>query len=573
MSKKLQPTWTSRLKPADVPLAPMDPSRVDYLKGIDAFAGLEPKFRESAAFRKILEKDTRLAEYENGDIIIREGDWGNSAYFVVSGAVHVELEPDGVFPREFLGRLESKRKTIFGALAQWWSNHPTPEYRDVATYEFAEGTKRRHRGTETRIYLQDVPAVLERYRHVKLTEGSLFGELAALGRTRRTATVFASGNVQLLEMRWQGLRDLMRRDPGFRKQIDESFRKHALQTFLRSSPVFSHISDDPLSVVEVLNGAELHTYGEYDKVGTFRELAEEGTRTDLAGEPIIAHEGDYPNGIIMVRSGLARVSHRHHNGHLTVGYLCPGQIFGYDEIAEGYQSGTPVHLKHSMRAIGFISVITIPTKIVEKHLLAGRPKEEPTRPTGQAAGATPHLQAHRLSETFIEFLLQERFVIGTATMLVDLDRCTRCDDCVKACAAAHDNNPRFVRQGPVNNGVMVTNACMHCQDPVCMIECPTGAISRHPDKGVVQINDATCVGCASCANNCPYQAIRMVEIRREDGSFIRDSVTHLPIVKATKCDLCVDQLGGPACQRACPHDALIRMDMREIDQLAQWRNR
>ena len=65
----------------------------------------------------------------------------------------------------------------------------------------------------------------------------------------------------------------------------------------------------------------------------------------------------------------------------------------------------------------------------------------------------------------------------------------------------------------------------------------------------------------------------MVEIRREDGSYIRDATTHKPIVKATKCDLCVDQLGGPACQRACPHDALVRMDMSNVETLAAWHNR
>ena len=43
------------------------------------------------------------------------------------------------------------------------------------------------------------------------------------------------------------------------------------------------------------------------------------------------------------------------------------------------------------------------------------------------------------------FLVEHRFVNGTASMLIDLDRCTRCDDCVRACAVAHDNNPRFVR--------------------------------------------------------------------------------------------------------------------------------
>ena len=106
-----------------------------------------------------------------------------------------------------------------------------------------------------------------------------------------------------------------------------------------------------------------------------------------------------------------------------------------------------------------------------------------------------------------------------------------------------------------------------------MIECPTGAISRREEKGYVSINDLTCIGCNTCANNCPYDAIRMVEIRHQNGSFIRDSKTRAPVVKATKCDLCADQWGGPACQRACPHDALVRIDMRDIGHVADWKNR
>ena len=106
-----------------------------------------------------------------------------------------------------------------------------------------------------------------------------------------------------------------------------------------------------------------------------------------------------------------------------------------------------------------------------------------------------------------------------------------------------------------------------------MIECPTGAISRRVESGVVVINDATCIGCGLCANNCPYNAIRMVEIRSADGSFIRDPKTQAPIPKATKCDLCTDQLGGPACQRACPHDALVRIDLQHIESLIAWQDR
>ena len=102
-----------------------------------------------------------------------------------------------------------------------------------------------------------------------------------------------------------------------------------------------------------------------------------------------------------------------------------------------------------------------------------------------------------------------------------------------------------------------------------MIGCPTGAIDRTLE-GVIKINDVSCIGCATCAIACPYDNIRMVPIRDDKGAILRDKQTHVPINKATKCDLCEDQLGGPACQRACPHDALVRMDMRDFDALTHW---
>jgi Fe-S-cluster-containing hydrogenase component 2 len=114
---------------------------------------------------------------------------------------------------------------------------------------------------------------------------------------------------------------------------------------------------------------------------------------------------------------------------------------------------------------------------------------------------------------------------------------------------------------------MVTNACMHCADPVCMIGCPTGAISREIDSGTVLINDATCVGCATCANSCPYDNIRMVEIRDLAGQPVIDVKSRRPILKATKCDLCASNPGGPACVRACAHDALQRVDFRDLAQV------
>ena len=106
-----------------------------------------------------------------------------------------------------------------------------------------------------------------------------------------------------------------------------------------------------------------------------------------------------------------------------------------------------------------------------------------------------------------------------------------------------------------------------------MIGCPTGAIARHSATGVVQVNDLTCIGCGTCANSCPYENIQMVEVRNPGGAIVFDKHSGQPIHKATKCDLCVDQLGGPACQRACPHDALVRLDLGNLEKLSQWRNR
>lgn len=57
----------------------------------------------------------------------------------------------------------------------------------------------------------------------------------------------------------------------------------------------------------------------------------------------------------------------------------------------------------------------------------------------------------------------------------------------------------------------------------------------------------------------------MVEIRDLDGTMLIEPESQRPIMKATKCDLCATNPGGPACVRACPHDALQRVDFHGGD--------
>ena len=566
-----------KIQPEDVPFSEdMTEGELDWLVEHQVFDRLDSEFRKSQRFRKILKNHARIVACDQGDIIVREGDWGNSAFFILAGDVAVEVEAPGEFlSGEHLGRGTSQPKTFLQALAQLWRNHRQPEYRDQSTYIRGEQKSTATRDDGLQIYFQDVPQILNNFNVLRLHEGDFFGELAALGRTARTATVFAvEEGTKLLEMRWQGLRDTRRKDAGFEAQINARFREVGLAAFLKAAPQLRHLRDDEEAIQELTLHAKLKSYGEYDRSGTFKQIADEGVASNLANEEIIAEEGHYANGVILIRSGVARVSRRHYHGHKTLTYLTPGGMFGFEELAEGWRTGDAVPFSYSLRAIGYLTAVLIPSALVEKYLL-------------QHAGTQPrHNQPNQVRRTSaslgevgfvdpntVEFLVQERFVNGTATMLINLDRCTRCDDCVRACASTHDNNPRFLRQGPVHGNMMVARACMHCQDPTCMIECPTGAISRQLHGGEVTINDNSCIGCGACSRNCPYDAIRMVEIRDSSGMFIRADKDRKPIPKATKCDLCVDQRGGPACQRACPHDALARIDMGDVESVATWLHR
>ncbi len=103
-----------------------------------------------------------------------------------------------------------------------------------------------------------------------------------------------------------------------------------------------------------------------------------------------------------------------------------------------------------------------------------------------------------------------------------------------------------------------------------MIGCPTGAIHRERKSGLVQINAPTCIGCKTCAESCPYDNIRMVQATNLQGRSKVDQASGLPILLASKCDLCQDRNGQPACQAACPHDALVRADLSDIGQVSQW---
>ena len=564
----------------DIPFGEdMTEARVERLMQQAPFNRIdESKFPSSAPLRGIFLNDARLRRFEDGDIVVREGDYGSSAFFIVSGAVQVILDS---LPAQMLGRRVSEKKNFFKSVAQLWERPPYPEVRDYSQRKVT-GTATaevRARGdektSEVRIFLQDVPRVLSENHTARLEAGELFGEIAALGRAPRTATVIAEGRATLLEIRWQGLREIRRYAPEWKARLDQLYRERSLDKHLRATPFLNNL--EPGAFRQVFNTTRFETYGDFEWQASYHTGQDDALEGRLAKEPLIFREGDYPDGMVLIRSGFARVSRQYNHGERTLRYLGKGQFIGLEEIASSWKSDKVVPLQNTLRAIGYVDLLVIPTAIVQQHILPQLSAEElqalQCKPSAEPAVDLEEEISIKLGPDMLEFLVDNRTINGTATMLIDLDRCTRCDDCVRACASAHNNNPRFIRHGREMNGIMVANACMHCVDPVCMIGCPTGAIHRESFQGQVVINDDTCIGCATCANSCPYDNIQMVETRDHSGFFILDEVARTPIMKATKCDLCIDQLGGPACARACPHDALIRLDMRDVDKLATWINR
>lgn len=174
-----------------------------------------------------------------------------------------------------------------------------------------------------------------------------------------------------------------------------------------------------------------------------------------------------------------------------------------------------------------------------------------------------------------EFLEQGLYQ-GQSLLLLDLTKCTRCDECTKACAQQHGTAShgqpitRLIREGLRFGDFLVATSCRSCKDAYCMIGCPVDAIHRGKHMQIV-IEDH-CIGCGLCVRNCPYGNISL-ERNLLDMMDVDDpgdpGHTHKKArLKAAVCDLC-DAEGRedhptPRCVYACPHDAAHRMTAEEL---------
>src|SRR4051812_42516179 len=272
----------------------------------------------------------------------------------------------------------------------------------------------------------------------------------------------------------------MRRTPAIRVHIEEAYRENSLQVHLRETPLLKDLPGPALD--EMATATVFESYGNFDWHSDFGAQRNGDAAARLAAEPLIAAEGDRADGLLLIRSGFAQLTQRQGHGHRTIAYLGKGQVYGLVEMAEAVTHSADVTWDCSLRAVGYVDVLRIPADVVRRAVLPHCDSKGFVSKVKRAESATTPIRGEHaaarsvdIDSGLLDFLADHRFLNGTETMLINLDRCTRCDDCVRACAATHDNNPRFIRQGPTHDHIMVANACMHCVDPVCMIGCPTGA--------------------------------------------------------------------------------------------------
>lgn len=158
------------------------------------------------------------------------------------------------------------------------------------------------------------------------------------------------------------------------------------------------------------------------------------------------------------------------------------------------------------------------------------------------------------------------------TVFVNPERCIGCKHCQIACAVEHSVSknlygavfeqptprPRVLVAPGLYLDTSFPNKCRHCDPAPCMNVCPTGALSRDADLGIVLVDEAKCIACAMCAMVCPFDVLTFYTVGTK--------------LTAVKCDHCIQrQREGeiPACVEACKTDALVFGEINELVKLAR----
>lgn len=140
--------------------------------------------------------------------------------------------------------------------------------------------------------------------------------------------------------------------------------------------------------------------------------------------------------------------------------------------------------------------------------------------------------------------------------LIDQDTCIGCMACTVACKSENEvplgvNRTwlKYIEKGefPDSRRMFSVMRCNHCDSAPCITICPTNALFRR-DDGIVDFDTSNCIGCKSCMNACPYDALYI------------DPDEHT----AQKCNFCSHRIEvglEPSCVVVCPTQSIIAGDL------------
>ncbi|MFC4308063.1 cyclic nucleotide-binding domain-containing protein [Steroidobacter flavus] len=321
---------------------------------------------------------------------------------------------------------------------------------------------------------------------------------------------------------------------------------------------------------------------------TLRELRNIATRVTLrklkAGE-VLFSEKEPGDSLFVLRSGAITLLRRQGDEDKLVSQVRSGQLIG--EMA---LMGDPVRRETATANVA-AELIEIKRKEFLELTRRDDARLDPLqKDVSRRVVDNARMQVRPEAGTLMNFLMDEGLGEATNVLVIDEALCVGCDNCEKACAETHEGVSRLDREaGATFANIHIPISCRHCEQPHCMKDCPPNAL-RRSESGEVYINE-TCIGCGNCEANCPYGVIRMVYDAPKKpglvswmlfaiGSGPGEEPDYKPSAKAkdkgkkaTKCDACVGLKGGPACVRACPTGAAIRIGPEQFIDLVEERKR
>jgi CRP-like cAMP-binding protein/thioredoxin reductase/ferredoxin-like protein FixX len=377
--------------------------------------------------------------------------------------------------------------------------------------------------------------------HRVLQAGEFFGELSLLSGRRRSGTARAGEGCVVIESPRRSMLRLMGTVESVRRKIDQTSLRRAVRAYVAPS-----VSDADLE--EMVRDAAVKRFA--------------------AGETLFK-EGDAADGLHLVRRGSVMVSRVIGGKEIVLSYVAAGNYVGEMALLSDLPRSATVRA-----AVASETIVLPPAAfhaVLERNAaMRGGMEARMLQRIAQSAQREARPDAGNL----VSFLMSQGLGEATDVLLIDESLCVRCDHCERACADTHGGTSRLDRQaGPTYANIHVPTSCRHCENPRCMTDCPPDAIHRNPN-GEVFIQD-TCIGCGNCERNCPYGVIQLAPADPKGSwsslwAWLLLGVTAEPgrqsvkadddqPKKAVKCDMCKDLSGGPACVRACPTGAAIRV--------------